>query len=317
MPNDDPNSPPNTTPSTSPDTSPSRLSWPALAAPLLAVAAVILGCTGITTAVTGTLPPRTALFAVWAAPAVALTGTLLAGLSLRSTSRSPTQTNTPRVGKPVAVLGLFLSIAAAVLLGAVALMTAATLAGSSALAPEVARLITAAQDNRMTDARAALANSAKAGVSEQQLKWFTNELNARVGTINGASADMSIFDGSRQVLASSANAAAAEISVEEMPRPVWLETDSGRVIAYGWVDERALSLRQIKIRDLAIVTAANEAILLKQLGIAQQLADKLGWNTTAPPPDDQQDAHQDLQQDNQPEDQPNPQPDPPNTNDSP
>lgn len=270
-----PTTPPPNTPADAPDAeTPASLSLAATVAPLLVLIAVVVGCGGALWPRTG--GPAHALIAVWIAPTLSLAGAALAFVGLRNISRSAGAV----VGKPMGIAGLFIGIAVTVALGAAALMSAAMLAGSHRLAEEASRFTIAVQDQRFTDARTTLSTSAKASLSNAELTRFLARVTDELGSpITGASADLSLLDAARDALANSPGSADADVSVEEMPRPVWLELQTGdRALAYGWVDDDALARQEVKIKDLFVFTAPNRIIALRPNGPAMLLATKVGWD---------------------------------------
>jgi len=260
---------------------PARLSLAAAVSPLVVLLAVVAGCGGLVWPSLG--GPSQAIIAVWASPAVAVLGAVLAFVGLRNIAGSQGSV----VGRPMGIAGLFLGVAAAVLMGAGALASAAGLAGSARLAPEVARLTIASGDGRFADARATLSASASSSLSDEQLRWFAEQARARLGApVTGAAGGFDLLDGARDALASAPNARTADIAPDEMPKPVWLRAGERRAIVYGWVDRDALAAREVEILDLLLVDQdAAEAVILRPGGPANLLARKLGWAVIAAPPE--------------------------------
>ena len=275
---------PHSTPPPNPDRSAgpqARLSLAAAVSPVVVLLAVVAGCGGVVWPYLG--GPSGAIVAVWASPAVAILGAGLAFVGLRNIAGSGGEV----VGRPMGIAGLFLGVAAAVLMGAGALASAAGLAGSARLAPEVARLTIAAGDGRFADARATLSASASSSLSDDQLRWFAGEARARLAApVTGAAGGFDLLDGARDAISSAPNARTADIGPEEMPKPVWLRAGERRLIVYGWVDRDALAAREVEILDLLLVDReASEAVVLRPNGPANLLARKLGWTVVAAPPE--------------------------------
>jgi len=258
---------------------PARLSSTALLAIGCVVLAVVSGCGG------GLLTAGAAMglgvgavwgmYGVWAAPLVALAGVVLGLLGLRSIRLGEGEV----VGRPMALVGVFVGLAITALLGAVALSSLAMLAGPRALAPESARLLLASSEGRFADARGALGESANSNLTNDELAAFAEAVAAKVGPIRGAAADLSLIGAGREVIGQTPGAAGADLTVEEMPRPVWVLGETGRTLLYVWPDDRALRENDVRIKDALVVLGPNRVATLRFPGPAQTLAIKVGWET--------------------------------------
>jgi hypothetical protein len=264
------------------DAEPARLSPAAAAALLLVLAAVVMGCGGgvLTAGVALGLPFGAiwGVWGVWLAPVVSLFGVVLGLTGLRRIRLSDGAV----VGKPMALIGVFVGLGVTAILGAVALAGLATLMGPRAMAPELTRLLIAGGEGRFADARGALGESADANIDDSDIAWFVARIEEEVGAIERASAELSVIAESRRVLASTPGAADADITVEEMPKPLWVIGERGRVLVYAWPDERALRENDVRIRDVLVILEAGEAATLRFPGPGQVLSFKLKWRTQHP-----------------------------------
>lgn len=256
------------------------ISLAAVAACIFAVASV-LGC--LTSLAMGTLVTPAAFVIVLALPVPAFLGAALGGIALRNISRSQGRLG----GRTMALIGLFLGLIAGVLQGAVAGSALATYwPVKTRVAPVVQEFVNAVQVNDFATARVSLSASASQVVTDEQLRSLFAPSIVNLGPFQRATFGLDVFvDSFKQVRESARRAAAAGGTglggPGEAPKPVGLAFARGRVIAYVFVDQGALSQGSVEILDMLVVNTQGPATAMLPDGPAIQAARAMGMAVAA------------------------------------
>lgn len=249
---------------------------------VLATASMILslasvgGC--VAAGIVGSLVSPAALVAVLVLPLPALLGAILGALALRSIRNSQGAVG----GRTMAIIGLFVGLIAAVLQGAVAGSAFATYwPVKQTVAPVVEEFATAIQSGDLASARTRLSPSASQVVTDERLYGLLAPSVRRYGTFRGATFGLDVFvESFKAVREAAANAQAAGQASGggpgDLPKPIGLSFANGRVIAYVFVDQGALSQRRVEILDMLVTPRGLEATTLLPDGPAVQAARSLG-----------------------------------------
>jgi len=272
-----------TTPQTEPPADPlaadnsqesARLSGTALASILLVLGAILLGC--------GSLAGS--IFAGWnswvgvlAAPLIALNGCVLAFISLRSIEREP-----HLMGRPLALVALFVGVGITAIQGALVLLALVTLSGSSALAPVGAELVGSAQADRLGLSRQVLSQELAQSLSDEQIRAFGAVIREQRGRVTGSGAGFGLILDARRVFAEAGPLDGYDPDVANMPRPIYLRFGDDRLLAYVYTDPDALRDQNIRIRDMVVLFGGGEVAVLAPDGPGSELAAAAGWRIVEP-----------------------------------
>jgi len=247
-----------------------RLSGTALASILLVFGAIVVGC--------GSL--ATSIFAGWnswigvlIAPLLALNGCILAFLSLRSIERQPEEL----LGRPLALIALFVGVGVTAIQGALVLLALVTLSASSRLAPVGAELVGSAQNGRPGLTRQVLSEDLAKDLTDVQISSFAQAIDRQHGTVTGSGAGFGLILDARRVFSEAGPMDGYDPDAADMPRPIYLRFDDERVLAYVYTDQQALQDKKIRIRDMVVLLGPGEVAVLAADGPGAELADAAGW----------------------------------------
>ncbi|MFU8827832.1 MAG: hypothetical protein ACNA8P_00170 [Phycisphaerales bacterium] len=260
-----------------------RLSTMALGSMLLVFAAIVIGCGSL---LASSLGGWNTWVGVLIGPLIALNGCVLAFVALRSIERSSDQV----VGRPLALIALFVGVGVTAIQGALVLLALVTLSASSTLAPVGAELVGYAQADRQRLARQVLSTEASATLSDDDLRVFAETVRQELGTVSGASASFRLIRDARGAMAEAGALDGYNPDPADRPRPIYLNFGERRVLAYVYTDQDALLDKQIRIRDLFIYHEPGRVILLQEDGPGASFARAAGWTVvraSLPPEADQ------------------------------
>jgi hypothetical protein len=251
-----------------------RLSGTALASFLLVLGSILLGC--------GSLAGS--IFAGWnswvgvlAAPLLALNGCVLAFISLRSIERTP-----HLLGRPLALVALFVGVGVTAIQGALVLLALVTLSASSTLAPVGAELVGSAQADRPGLTRQVLSEELAQTLSDEQIRAFGAVIREQRGKVTGSGAGFGLIIDARRVFAEAGPLDGYDPEAAEMPRPIYLRFGDDRLLAYVYTDPEALRDQSIRIRDMVVLFGGGEVAVLAPDGPGSELAAAAGWRIIQP-----------------------------------
>lgn len=261
---------------------PARLSGAALASFGLVLGAIVIGC--------GSL--ATSIFAGWnswigvlVAPLLALNGCILAFMALRSIERDPEGL----IGRPLALVALFVGVGVTAIQGALVLLALVTLSASARLAPVGAEMVGSAQNARPGLTRQVMSEDLGRSLSDEQIAAFADALRDRRGVVTGSGAGFGLILDARRVFAEVGPMEGYDPDAADLPRPIYLRFGDERVLAYVYTDPEALRDQKIRIRDMLVLLGPGEVAVLDPTGPAMDLADAAGWRVVNQPEANDQD----------------------------
>jgi hypothetical protein len=253
------------------------MSGAALGAVGLVVLAVFVGCGSFI----GSLRGWNSWLGVMIAPLLALNGCVLAFIALKSIERASGSV----MGRPLALVALFCGVGLTAIQGALVLFALVTLSASHSLAPVTSDLVNYTLADRERLARGLLSESVSERMSAEELDAFALVIRQRLGDSSTGSAGFRLIVDARQTISNAGPMEGYQPASDRLPRPVFLEFDEQRVLAYVFVDPAALKDREIRIDDMLLFLGDAEAIVLAPDGPARELADAAGWTVVEPGPD--------------------------------
>ena len=258
-----------------------RLSGAALASILLVFGAIVVGCGSLATSIFG---GWNSWVGVLIAPLLALNGCILAFLALRGIERQPEEL----LGRPLALIALFVGVGVTAIQGALVLLALVTLSASSRLAPVGAELVGSAQNGRPGLTRQVLNEDMARDLTDAQIASFAQAIDRQHGTVTGSGAGFGLILDARRVFSEAGPMDGYDPDAADMPRPVYLRFGDERVLAYVWIDQQALQDKKIRIRDMVVLLDTGQVAVLAADGPGAELADAAGWRVMNPPPTDDQ-----------------------------
>jgi hypothetical protein len=259
------------------------MSAPALWGALLVMASV--AACAVSVLLTMLVTPAAAAV-ILALPLVSLLGAGLCLVALRSIGRS----GGAEVGRPIALLGLFVGLGVGIIQGAAALSAlGSAIAVRRTLAPVVDAFLDAQARGDRAAARAALGELVAAHLSDERMDAFAAALDAQTGAPARARFDLGVMLRAMERTRTAGATAKAGATIAENPKPLELAGPRGAVLAFVMPDDQTMRVRRrIAIGDILVLLPDGSALTLRAEGPAAALASRLGWRladvATSPPP---------------------------------
>lgn len=210
-------------------------------------------------------------------PVLGVLGMILGVIALRRIARSEGRV----VGRPLAVAGLLLGGVLTVLLGAA---SAGAVIGFApvrkALCPAVDAFAGSIAQGDLVAARRVLAADASGAAGDERLIALVSEPERALGPWKQARFDVGVVIESGRRMRALAGAApgrsASGPGTQEWPKPIALEFERGRAMAYVYVDDNGLARGHVAIRDVLVLMPDGTARALLPDGPAATTGRWLG-----------------------------------------
>ncbi|MBL8746608.1 MAG: hypothetical protein JNK58_09670 [Phycisphaerae bacterium] len=256
---------------------PIRMSPYALWGSLLSVGS-LAAC--LVAAILAMLATPKAAVVVLVLPLISGAGAALSALALREINRA----GGTIVGKPIAIVGLFVGLTAAIIQGAAVLSALGSAwAVKANLVPVVEAFMLAHARNDRAAMRAALGDTVSRHLDDARIDWFFTQLDARLGEVQGARFDLGVMMRATTRLQQAAAGATPGKTIIENPKPVELVFTRGAVLAFVIPDDEAMRVQQrIAVSDILVMIPGPAVLTLRRDGPATALSNRFGWTIIEP-----------------------------------
>lgn len=264
-----------------------RMSSLALWGGLLSVGSVAV-CV-IATALAVMVSPEAAAV-VLGLPVVSALGAGLSLLALRQIGRS----GGAIVGKPIALVGLFVGLMAMILQGAMTLSALGSAwAVKTNLVPVVEGFMLAHARGDRTAMRATLGEAVSLHLDDARIDWFFDRLDSELGATRSAEFNLGVMMRATAQLQKAAASAPPGKTVIENPKPMEIVFARGTALAFVIPDDEAMRVQQrIRIADMLVMMPDSSVLTLRFDGPATALANRFGWRVMQTMHDARDDADQ-------------------------